>query len=429
MKRCVPLVVVGCCAVLGLGLFTLSGCVTPTATGASLVAPGRPLKADVQTQPSEQLTGAIDDFGLALLKATETSAGANVIVSPASVHAALSMTANGATDETEKQMRLVLRTGSMSPADTNTQWASLLAQLAERSSDQTLTVANSLWARKGIAFKKPFVDGDRDFFGAGVSVLDFQKDDVAGAVNGWVSKNTHGMITQIVDKVPANAILYLANAVYFKGDWVSPFEHQRTQKSPFTRADGAKIQVDMMNATERLPYAESTTLQATRLPYKGGDSAYYVLLPKQGVSLDAAMSSLRGTGFSELRRTMTSQDTTEVILGLPKLDAEFSTDLAKPLAAMGMPRAFDQNLAQFSDMATLDVPIYINRVLHRTKIKVDEKGTEAAAATVVEMTAGAMAARNEPPSIVCDRPYLFSIVDEKSGAMLFLGAVNDPTLK
>jgi serpin B len=336
------------------------------------------------------------------------------------------MTVNGATGDTEKQMRTVLHTASMSSDEANKQWASLLTGLDGRSSDQTLATANALFARKGIAFKKPFIDADRDFFGAEITTLDFQKDDVAGAINGWVSKNTRGMITQIVDQVPPAAILYLANAVYFKGEWVSPFKHESTQKSSFTRADGSKTEVDMMNATEQMPYVENAIMRAARLTYKGKDTAFYVMLPNQGVSLDAAMSSLQGTGFSELRRAMTSKGTTEVILGLPKLDSDFSTELSKPLAEMGMPRAFDVERAEFSNMATLDVPIYISRVLHKTKVKVDEKGTEAAAATVVEMTMGASARSGEPPRIICDRPYLFSIVDEKSGTMLFLGAVNDP---
>ncbi|MFZ1643572.1 MAG: serpin family protein [Candidatus Contendobacter sp.] len=407
-------------------LLALAGCITPTISGVLLVPSGRPLLADPKSNPSEQLTGAINDFGLALVKATPADSRGNVIVSPASVHAALSMTANGASGETAQQMRTVLHTDSMSPTDTNRQWASLLGGLASRSSDQTLEIANALWARKGIAFKKPFVDADRDYFGAQVSTLDFAKDDVAGAINDWVSKNTHGMITRMVDEPPANAILYLANAVYFKGDWITPFPHEGTRKKPFTRADGSKVDVDMMNTAERMPYIENETLQATRLPYKGDAAAYYVMLPRQGVSLDAAMASLKGTGFADLRATMTSRGTTEVILGLPKLDADLSANLNKPLATMGMPRAFDQKRAEFSGMAELGVPIYIGDVLHKTKVKVDEKGTVAAAATVVGMKAGSAAPAAEPPRIICDRPYAFAIVDEKSGAILFLGAVNDP---
>jgi serine protease inhibitor len=412
--------------VMGLVLVALPGCVTSTATDATLSASGVPLKADSKAKPSDDLSVAINDFGLDLVKAIATDPGTSAIVSPASVHAALSMTANGADGETAEQMRHVLHVGEMTAAEANDGWASLLGGLGDRSSEQTLEIANSLWARKGIAFKTPFIDADRDYFGAQVSTLDFTKDDVPGAINGWVSKNTHGMITRMIDQTPANAILYLANAVYFKGEWVSGFAHESTYKQSFTKQDGSTVDVDIMHESGSMPYAENATVQATKLPYKGGDTAFYVLLPKPGVKIGAALDGLKGAGFRDLRRAMASDEPTKVILGLPKLDVEFSADLSKQLADLGMPRAFDDRRAQFSSMADLDVPIYIGRVLHKTKVKVDEKGTEAAAATVVEMDAGAAPEPVEMKRIICDRPYVFAIVDETSGAMLFLGVVNDP---
>jgi serine protease inhibitor len=430
MRRHV-LVLLAACSVAILGtVLALSGCAkAPTAVGAASVATGLPLRASAQGTSSEELVSAVNDFGFGLLAATAAEATGNPVVSPASVHAALSMTVNGATDETEAQMRRVLRTGSMSSGEVNVQWAALLSQLAGRDSAQKLELANALWARKGVAFKKPFIEADRDFFGAGVSTLDFRQDDVASAINSWAGENTHGMITHMVESVPTSAILYLANAVYFKGEWVSPFEHEQTQSFPFTRAGGSQVDVEMMHSSEHLPYAENTTLKATRLSYKGGDSDFYIMLPEPGVSVGEAAASLKGGGFSRLERSMSSQDTTKVILGLPKLDSGYFADLSRPLMKMGMPRAFDSQTAQFSNMADLDVPIYIGSVLHKTKVKVDEKGTEAAAVTVVEMRTGAAAPTHEPVSIICDRPYLFAIVDKQSGAMLFLGQVMDPSAK
>jgi serpin B len=182
----------------------------------------------------------------------------------------------------------------------------------------------------------------------------------------------------------------------------------------------------MMNSFQHLPYVESETLQATRLLYKGNDTAYYVFLPREGVGVGAALASLSGSGFASIRRSMMSGEATQVVLGLPKLDAELGVGLKKPLSDLGMPLAFDSARAQFSAMAKSDYPIYIDDVLHRTAIKVDETGTEAAAVTVVEVSAGA-ASVAQPVRIFCDRPYLFAIVDEASGSMLFLGVVNDPT--
>ncbi len=406
---------------------TVSGCAKPptVAVGTTVVAASAPSDSAAASVPASALASAIDGFGVDLLAKAASGAAGDVVISPLSVDAALSMTANGATGQTASQMRDVLGTSGMSAADVNAEWASLLLQLASRSPSQTLEVANSLWARTGVAFKEPFLDADRGSFGARISVLDFAKDDVAGAINRWVSSSTHGMIPTIVDHVPPSAILYLADAVYFKGEWVSPFAHEATRKEPFTRADGTRTNVEMMHATGSMPYAQNACLRMTKLAYQGGDSAFYVMLPKPGVSMDAALESLKGTGFADLRAAA-SADTTELALAMPTLDVDYSTELSAPLKALGMPSAFDPTAARFDDMAVIPgVTIYIGRVLHKTKVRVDEKGTEAAAATVVEMEDTAVLAP-PPTSIVCDRPYLFSIVDEKSGAMLFLGEVNDP---
>ncbi len=219
--------------------------------------------------------------------------------------------------------------------------------------------------------------------------------------------------------------MYLANAVYFKGDWVSAFRRDATVPRPFTKADGTQVEVEMMNDSSARPYAENGALRATKLPYKGNDAAFYVMLPEEGVAIDTALESLEGTGFESLRKALDASGATKVSLGLPKLDSEFSASLADPLKDMGMPRAFDPRSAQFGGIATGTLePIYIDDVLHMTKVKVDETGTEAAAVTV-----GSLAAKGVPEfkEIVCDRPYLFAIVDEPSGAILFLGVVNDPT--
>ena len=427
MERRIWFAIVGCLS-LGAGAAALSGCTTPAALGTELVSGGKPAMV-ASAAVGEQLPPAINAFGLGLLKATAAAAepNGNVVVSPLSVHAALSMTANGAVGDTLKEMRTVLRTDAMDPADANAQWAALLAGLASRSPEQELDIANALFANKSVVFKQPFLDADREYFGAQISEYDPARDDVLGIVNGWVSKNTKGMIPKILDRVDPNAILYLANAVYFKGDWVTPFAHESTSKDKFTRADRTTVDVDMMHMSGPLPYAENATMQATKLLYKGLDTSFYVMLPRPGVRLDAARASLEGTGFSDLRAQLMDPNLGEVILALPKLNTSFGTTLNQPLIDMGMPKAFDSNQADFSGMAGLDVPIWISRVLHKTKVIVDEKGTEAAAATVVEMTAGTAAPVAEPPQIICNRPYLFSIVDEKTGTMLFIGEVGDPT--
>lgn len=398
------------CAVLAAMLVALPGCAVKRVSAAT----------------QESLAVAVNDFGLDLLRETATDPGKNAIVSPVSVHAALSMTANGARSGTAEQMRGVLQLEAMSAQDSNEGWAFLLYQLDRRSARQTLEIANALWADEGVEFKEPFLDANRDYFDAEVSALDFGDPEAVREINRWASKNTRGMIPKVIDRIPPGTILYLTNAVYFKGKWDSAFEKDATREMPFTKAGGSKVRVDMMHANEEMPYFENKTLQATRLGYKGGDTAFYVLLPKKGVKPDAVLESLGRGGFAELRREIDAAEETDVILELPKVDLECSTSLKESLSRMGMSRAFDQYSSELSGIAESPNRIYIDEVLHTTKVKVDEEGTEAAAVTVVGVAALAAVPETKFKSIICDRPYLFAIVDEGSGTMLFLGVVNDP---
>lgn len=421
MKRRLALSIV--CAALAVGVLAAAAC-APLARTHAWVVSGTPSVGSADDIDG-RLSRAINDFGIDLVSSAGNAPSDNTIVSPASIHAVLSMTANGAEGQTAEQMRSVLHVDTMTPADANLAWATLLRHLAKPDSPQRLEFANSLWLREGIPFKDSFVDTDRDYFGAQVSTLDFEHANVAGAINRWVSRSTHGGIKKIVRGVPTDAVLYLANAVFFESDWQDPFKHEGTQKQRFTTGDGSKTSVDMMRRVDELPYTQNATVQATRLAYKGGSSDFYVLLPKQGVTVGEALADLRGTGFSALRGAMRSTGATEVILGLPKLDTEFSASLKRPLSRLGMPRAFDRDSAEFGGVAKVDTPVWIGDVAHKTKIKVDEKGTVAAAATIARK--GATARAQVPPQLICDRPYIFAIVDRASGAMLFLGVVNDPT--
>jgi serine protease inhibitor len=374
------------------------------------------------------LVAAINSFGFDLLGmagANHAAASPNLIISPLSVHAVTSMAANGASGNTARQMRKVLHISALKPVDANNSWAFLLDGLAHRSNEQTLLIANALWARQDVHFNPDFLAENRDKFHARVDTLDFTHTQAAPIINEWVSKNTNGMIPKIIDKVPDNTLLLLANAVYFKGDWAIPFKHDSTDKMPFTRADGSQIEVAMMHAALSLPFAQNGSLRATRLTYRGGDAAFYIFLPKPGTSLDAARASLAGGGFAELRHSMEDNPVVRVALGLPKLDADYGADLAPMLARLGMPDAFSVRKADFSAMTNTAHPV-IGAVLHKTRLKVDEKGSEAAAATVMGMATATAAPRTPPEQMLCDHPYLFAIADEKTGALLLLGTINDP---
>ena len=186
----------------------------------------------------QQLVGSINRFGIELLRQSRQPGTPNTVVSPLSVDAALSMTANGATGQTRDEMLRVLHADNLADGG-NSQWAELLHQLASRNASQTLDVANALWGRKDIAFKQPFIDADTGYFGAKVASLDFEATDAAPIVNGWIAAKTHGMITHVVDEVPSQTVMVLANAAYFKGDWIEPFDHHITNGTVSSRSTRA----------------------------------------------------------------------------------------------------------------------------------------------------------------------------------------------
>jgi serine protease inhibitor len=415
-------------------LLVMIAVVAAVATGCSvtsdrLVRSGPPKADAAGMTDAETAVAAVNDFGFDLLRAEPASDSQNTVLSPFSVHAALSMTLNGAEGETAEQMRKVLHLEAASRRQVNESWASLLGDVRSRSSEQELATANSLWTESDVAFKRRFLDADRMYFGAEVRSLDFATKDVAKAINDWVSDNTEGKITKIVDQVPDLAVLYLVNAIYFRGTWDEEFDANDSGPGDFKLGDSDVVTVERMNRSELMPYAQTDELQATRLPYRGGDSAFYVLLPTKDRTVADVEEGLSAESFAELRaRLLASENATQVVFAMPKLGTATATELSGALSELGMPRAFDPLKAQFGPMATVlpDRNVFVSRVLHKTALDVTEKGTEAAAATVVEMSAGASAGESDPVVMRVDRPYLVAIVDEPTGVILFLAEINDP---
>jgi len=286
-----------------------------------------------------------------------------------------------------------------------------------------------VWADEGAPLEPEFLDADRDYFGAEVRTLDLQGPGAADAVNGWVDEQTRGLIPEIIDRFDENAVLELVNAVYFLGDWESQFEPDSTREEPFTLAGGESADVEMMNASGSWPYAESPRYQAARLPYTGGRYAAYVVVPRDGVTAWELLDDANAGWFASLRQQMQPADGS---VALPTFELEWGedVDLVDTLAAMGMPSAFDFGAADFSGIseALASGPgLAISHVLHKTYLRVDEEGTEAAAATSIGMTMGSIGpVEPEPFELRADRPFVFAIADERSGALLFVGVVADP---
>jgi serine protease inhibitor len=304
--------------------------------------------------------------------------------------------------------------------------AKLIAAMKADRENVELNVANSLWARKGIEFKKSFLSQNKRFYDAEVRTLDFDDPSSPGIINAWVAGKTKDKIREIIDSIDASAILYLINAIYFKGAWTVEFDPKFTREETFHGASGEKS-IRMMRRSGKFSYREGDDGQAVRLPYGDGQIAMYVFLPGKDSSLAEFHSRLTAESWKSWRGEFMER---EGRLGLPRFSIEYETRLRKPLNELGMGVAFDRARADFSGMlnAPAGPKAYIHDVLHKTFCEVNEKGTEAAAVAGVEVRVASFVQPQERFEMICDRPFFFAIADEETGLILFMGSLLNPAI-
>ena len=372
---------------------------------------------------------AVNAFGLDLYARVAAKAQGNLVLSPASIAVALSMARAGARGQTAAEMDAVLHDLG---TDEHAAWlASLDSALKARTGqfpdlsgtdrDVTLRIVNAPFAQRGLDLEQPYLDALASRFGAGLRLVDYLGATEAArqSINGWVSDQTEQRIKELLaaGDVDEMTRLVLVNAIYLKAAWLTPFAEEATSTAPFTRPDGTTVDVPMMHGGGELPYAQGAGWRAVELPYVGGTVAMLVIVPDDMAGFEA--------GFDDqaLGAIVAGLDTHEVILGLPKFGAESRVELGPVLAALGMPTAFT-DAADFSGITTQE-QLLISAVIHQANIDVDEKGTEAAAATAVIMRE--TAAPDGMVTLTVDRPFLFALRDTESSAVLFLGRIADPS--
>jgi serpin B len=371
-----------------------------------------------------RLTSANTSFGLKLYgEVLKQSQGKNVFISGSSVALALAMAYNGAEAETKQAMARALELPGVSEQEINQAFRDLNAALANPDPKVELQIANSLWGRKGVNFKADFIQRTKDYYNAEVTELNFLDPSAPQRINGWVKDKTKGRIDSIVDQLSPDAILYLINAIYFKGKWSAEFEKAKTKDDAFTLADGRQKQHPMMNQSGNYRYLEGNGFQAVSLPYGGKRVSMYVFLPAKGSSLDAFHKALTPENWEKWMKEFRE---TPGDIALPRFKMEFEAELNDALKALGMGLAFDPSRANFSRMAQVVETIYINKVKHKSFVEVNEEGTEAAAVTSVEMRTTSIQQPRERFSMKVDRPFFFAIRDNQTGAVLFMGSILDP---
>ena len=351
------------------------------------------------------------------LLAQVNRAGDNLFLSPLSASMALGMTMNGADGETWDQMREVLGFGSLAEEGINASYKSLIELLVGLDPTVETAIGNSVWTRSGFPVYPDFLNTVREAFGAEAAELDFASPSASERINGWVKHATRGRIEDIVPAViPADAVMYLLNAIYFKGSWTFQFDPSDTRAESFHLDDGSTRSVPLMTLRKTLPYREDSRFQAVDLPYGGRAFTMTVLLPQPGVSVDTLVANLDAGEWEDVADGFRDE---EVWLFLPRFRMSYERMLNDDLAALGMVDAFDPDLADLTRLSPVE-SLVISEVRQKSWVDVNEEGTEAAAATsVVVATSGPLVVR-------ADRPFLFFIRERLSGTILFAGKFASP---
>lgn len=301
-------------------------------------------------------------------------------------------------------------------AKLNESYQNLIRYLRQLDNQVELNIGNSLWVREGEAVKEDFLAVNRDIFDALVTPLDFSQDNAADRINQWISDATKKKIEKMVDSpIPSDVVMYLINAIYFKGDWTEQFDKQNTYAAQFHAGDGSTREVMLMSRNGKIEYGQGDGFKAVRLPYGSGKLAMYVILPAEDASINDFIAGLDKDRWKVIKDSIAERK--EVQLRLPRFQLEYGIkNLNDSLTALGMGEAFTDR----ADFSGIRAGVYISRVLHKAVIEVNEEGSEAAAATVV-MEAGAA----EPLTFIADRPFVFVIADDATGTILFIGKLAD----
>ncbi len=384
-------------------------------------------RAETPKAPAEtgSAVTAINDFGFRLLRnVVKGSEGKNVIVSPLSVSLALAIAYNGADGDTRTAMAKTLAIPS--GADFNRANRELQREIVKADPSVKMEIANALWPRSGFAINPEFLKLSRDSYDAPVEALDFEKapDQAADTINAWVGKNTHDKIKKIIKRPNPATVLMITDAVYFKGRWSIPFDEKATRPRDFHVQGGGTVKAPMMVQHGDYPYFGNDRFQVIRLSYGNKRFAMYVFLPRKNAGLSDFLASLDQPHWKQWTAKLFYRQGKII---LPKLESSWGESLNNALKAMGMAVAFNPLSADFSRIHPMPPRLSISDVEHKTYVKIDEEGTEAAAATSIGIVALAIMKPPPPFEMIVDHPYFCAIVEQQSGAVMFAGVVTDPT--
>ncbi len=372
----------------------------------------------------EMLVDAGNEFAFRLLdRIYHAAPDSNLFAAPLSASMALGMTLNGAGENTFDEMRTTLGFGNLTLEQVNQGYQDLTKLLLELDPTVELAIGNSIWYRQGFPARTDFLDRTRTYFDAEVRSLDFSDPGAAGVINGWVKNATKGKIEEIVENpIDRASVMFLINAVYFKGSWTQRFPKSKTASAPFTPWDGSTpTMIPLMELTDTLPFTQNDTYQAVDLPYGGKAFSMTVLLPREGKTLGDVVTSLNPGSWAQLVGSLQPREGT---VHLPRFRLEWEKVLNRTLQAMGMVDAFAPGVADFTGISeqAMQMGLFVSEVKQKTYVDVNEEGTEAAGVTSVDIRLTSMPDRF---TFRADRPFVFLIRERFTQTILFAGVLVD----
>ncbi len=394
---------------------------------------GSGCEKELVAKPDEEVLNGFDsaivektnDFGFNLYK-NLASSNENIMISPVSVSLALEMAYNGADGKTKEDMAKALNIQGIELEALNKNNLALLYLLTTADPEIRVDIANSIWMHQEFEFSETFLNTVIKDYQAEAQTLDFSDPKSVDTINKWVKEKTQDAIEDIVvPPIDPQTIMFLINAVYFKGPWTDPFEKEVTSDQPFIKGDDQTVTVPMMFKSDSFDYLERSNFQALKLPYGQAERISMILfLPNEDSDLAGFEQELNETNWSEWMDLFEKKEGTVM---LPKFKIEYEENLNQALSDLGMGVAFDAGKADFSKMAAKGLinQIKISQVKHKTFIEVDEVGTEAAAVSSVEMSMTSMPINDF--ELKFDRPFFYAIEDSQTGAIIFMGAILDPS--
>ncbi len=368
----------------------------------------------------QKLVAAGNEFSFSLFRQANTAGArdSNVFISPLSASMALGMTMNGAAGTTYDAMRSTLGFGDATLDEINQGYKGLIALLRGLDLTTEFRIANSIWYRQGFPFEQSFLNTTKSYFDAEVRGLDFGSPSALTTINGWVDRSTNGKISKIIDEIDPYDVMFLINAIYFKGSWRDQFDPAQKRDDQFHAADGRQQPVKLMHRHAQMRYLQTPEFQAVDLSYGRDAFAMTVLLPAEGTDVETLAASLAADSWAKWEMQFHRAD---VDLYLPRLKVTYERTLNEDLRALGVRNAFVPDGADFTRMSPLGRHLYIDYVKQKTYVDVNEEGTEAAAVTSVGVRV--TSAPPQPVVMRVDRPYLFAIRERLSGTILFIGKI------